>query len=110
MPVNKTGISPCNHEEGDTIVLLHAAHAVKMGCSKISIRTVDTDVVDLAVAYAAKMGIEELWLVFGVGKNLRYIAAHRIAIHLGPDMCAALPFVLLYLGVIRCYHHWHSSD
>ena len=68
MPVDKSGISPCNHEEGDTIVFLHAAHAVKMGCSKILIRAVDTDVVGLAVAYAAKMGIEELWLVFGVRK------------------------------------------
>ena len=68
MPVDKSGISPCNHEEGDTIVVLNAAHSVKMGCSKILIRAVDTDVVDLAVAYAATMGIEELWLVFGVGK------------------------------------------
>ena len=68
MPIDKSGISPCNHEEGDTIVFLHADHAVKMGCSKILIRAVDTDVVDLAVAYAAKMGMEELWLVFGVGK------------------------------------------
>ena len=92
MPVDKSGISPCIHEEGDTMVLLHAAHAARMGCSKILIRIVDTDVVVLAVAYAAKMGIEELWVAFGVGKNYRNIAAHRIATHLGPDMCAALPF------------------
>ena len=85
------------------MVLLHAAHAVRMSSNKILIRTVDTDVVVLAVAYAAKMGIEELWIAFRGRKHFRYIAAHRIATHFGPDMCAALPFFLLYLGVIRCF-------
>ena len=37
------------------MVSLHAAHAARVGCNTIWIRTVDTDVVVLAVAYAAKI-------------------------------------------------------
>ena len=80
------------------MVLLHAAHAVRMGCNTILIRAVDTDVVVLAVAYAGKMGIGELWVAFGVGKNFRYIAAHRIATHLGPDVCAAAVYGTLVIN------------
>ena len=43
-------IAPCNHEEADTRMLLHVAHASKHGHQKVSLRTVDTDVVVLAVA------------------------------------------------------------
>ena len=40
-----SGLSPCNHEEADTRLLLHAADAAKQGYRKIMIQTVDTDVV-----------------------------------------------------------------
>ena len=49
------------------------------------IRTVDTDVVVLAVFLAQGLGSEyELWLAFGTSKHFRYIAAHKIANRLGP--------------------------
>ena len=54
------------------MVLFHAAHAARVSCNTIFIRTVDTDVVVLAVAYAANICMQ------------RY------------------PFFMLYLGVIRC--------
>ena len=47
---DKEGLSPCNHKEADTRMLLHAAHASRQGHSKFMIRTVDTDVVILAIA------------------------------------------------------------
>jgi len=47
--VNLQGILPYTHEEADTRMLLHAAHAVDCGYNKIMLRTVDTDVVVLAV-------------------------------------------------------------
>lgn len=37
-------LSPCNHEEADTRMILHASHAAQHGHQKIMIRTVDTDV------------------------------------------------------------------
>ena len=45
--VDKDGLAPCKHEEGDTQVLLHAAHATKKGYKKVMIRTVVTDIVVL---------------------------------------------------------------
>lgn len=45
-----TSLAPCNHEEADSRMLLHASHAAKHGHHSIVIWTVDTDVVVLAVS------------------------------------------------------------
>ena len=76
---DKEELSPCNHEEADTRMLLHAAHASRQGHSKIMIRTVDTDVVILAIANVYKIRVSELWIALGTGKQLRYIPVHTIA-------------------------------
>ena len=44
-------ISPCDHEEADTRVILHAAQAYHHNHQTIMIRTVDTDVVVLAITF-----------------------------------------------------------
>ncbi|KAK0146492.1 hypothetical protein N1851_014183 [Merluccius polli] len=87
-----SSISPCTHEEADTRMLLHVAHAVQNGHQKIIIQTVDTDVVVLAVAAVQGLNPDvELWLAFGTGKSFRYIAAHGISAALGPEKARALP-------------------
>lgn len=43
----------------------HLKDAVSEGFQRILLRTVDTDVVVLAVAAAAKIEISELWVAFG---------------------------------------------
>ena len=35
----------CNHEEADTRIVVHIAHALEQGEKTIYVRTVDTDVV-----------------------------------------------------------------
>ena len=56
------------------------------------IKTVDTDVVVVAVAVAQDLHSEdELWLAFGTGKGFRYLAANAIAAGLGPEEAQALP-------------------
>ena len=62
-------IDPCNHEEADTRMLLHAAHAARNGHSKVVLQTVDTDVVVLAISQMHNLHLSELWLEFGVGKH-----------------------------------------
>jgi len=79
-------------------MLLHLKNAVQQGHNSVSIRTVDTDVVVLAVTAAECLGIQELWIAFGVGKNFRLIAAHEIARALGPDWCVALPVFHAFTG------------
>ena len=91
-------LAPCDHEEADTQMILHFADVVKEGFRKILLRTVNTGVVVLAVAGAAKLNIEELWVAFGTAKRFRYIPAHEIAVSLGPDMSQALPMFHAYTG------------
>lgn len=84
-------LSPCLHEEADTRIFVHVADAVRQGYLKISIRTVDTDVVVIAVAAFNKIHPEELWLAFGTGDSFRYIAIHELVKTMTPRKCAALP-------------------
>ena len=93
-------IAPCNHEEADTRMLLHVAHASKHGHQKVSLRTVDTDVVVLAVAQFQNnyLQLSELWIEFGTGKHYRFIPAHSVALSMGPERASALPFFHAFTG------------
>ena len=66
---NITALEPCNQEEADTRMLLHAAHAASEGNKKILIRTVDTDVMVLVIAHMQRLQVLELWIAFGAGKH-----------------------------------------
>ena len=50
-------ISPCNHEEADTHIMLHVKDTVQTGMRQIMIRTVDTDVVVIAISIVHKLNI-----------------------------------------------------
>ena len=66
-----------------------------------AIRTVDTDVLVLAVAALSHLSGPaqlELWVAFGTGANLRYIAAHKICSRLGPRVSKTLPFFHAFTG------------
>ena len=91
-------LATCDHEEADTRMILHLADAAREGFHRILLRTVDTDVVVLAVAAAAKLNLQELWEAFGTGKHFRYIPIHEIAVSLGPQKSQALPIFHAYTG------------
>ena len=95
-PREVSGLAPCSHEEADTRIILH--HPVKQGCTKILIRTVDTDVLVLAVTAAQRLDIAELWVAFGVGRNFRYLLAHQMANALGPECSVDLPMFHAFTG------------
>ena len=85
-------LAPCNQEEADTRMMQHVAPAAQHGHHQIQVRTVDTDVVVLAVMLVQKLPAgDERWVAFGTGKNYRYIAADEIASSLGPEKTCALP-------------------
>jgi len=84
-------LAPCTHEEADTRLLLHVHNAVKAGYKRIAIRTVDTDVLVIAVSCWHSLQCVELWLAFGTGKHFRFIPVHEIANALGPRKSRALP-------------------
>ena len=79
-------------------MLLHVEDAMQQGYTKVSIRTVDTDVVVFAVAAAERLSIDELWAAFGTGKSFRFLVAHEMAQALGPDKCRGLPAFQAFTG------------
>jgi len=72
-------------------MLLHASHAAQHGHHAILIRTVDSNVVVLAVSLAQELQPDDkLWVAFGTGQSFRYLAAHEIAAGLGREKARAL--------------------
>lgn len=61
-----------NQEEADTKIFLAAKFAEDIGCSRITIFTVDSDVVILACYYASKLQ-SQLFLHIGSGNNIRIL-------------------------------------
>ena len=60
-----TDIAPCNHEEADTRLILHALHCTKHGNRRILIRSVITGVVVLWIATFHALSIGEIWIAWG---------------------------------------------
>ena len=86
-------------------MLVHAADASKAGYKDIIIRTVDTDVVIISIAMTQHLHFNELWIAFGTGSNLRYLAAHEIASRLGPEKATSLPVFHAFTGcdTVSCF-------
>ena len=85
-------MDPCNHQDADTRLILHAYDASLAGFKKISIITVDTDVVINSLYHFFSLNLEELWIEFGTGQHRRYFPIHRYAECLKEEVCRALPF------------------
>lgn len=84
-------------------MILHAADAVQEDYRKIVLRTVDTDVLVLAIAFAGILQEQQLqqvevWVGMGTGSHFRYLAAHEISNKLGSGMSKALPVFHAFTG------------
>ena len=100
-PVNLSRISPSDHEESDSRMLLHLYDAVMDNHKIAFIRTVDSDVVVLCIHLFHKLlchGWMELWIGFGTGKSYKDIPVHDVARSLGLEKCSALAFFHAYSG------------
>ena len=51
-------LSPCNHDEPDTCVFLHVKDMARNGYKKPAIRTVDTDVLILAISFLHELKVD----------------------------------------------------
>ena len=87
---NNEFLQPCNHEEADMRMFVHVNDAITQdNFRSVLIRSVDTDVVVLAVNAAYRFNVE-IFVAFGTGNSFRCIEAHQLAQKLG------LRNVLLY--------------
>ena len=90
-PFDGSALQPCNHAEADTRIILHLAHTSSQGQDNAFVRTVDSDIVVLVIAFYEQLGLSELWIGFGSGKSYRDV--HSIHAQLGPSKSLALPLV-----------------
>ena len=97
-PCDVSALEPCNYSEADTRTFLHIAHASGQAHTAY-VRTVDSDIVVLAIRFFPTLGLVELWVGFGSGKNLSDIPIHDIFSDLGPSRSVALP---LFRAITGC--------
>ena len=84
-------LRPCNHEEFDTRVMLHAANAVSHGYKRILIIANDTDIIVIGISFFSDIGADKLWDSFGIGNKLRNISIHDICSTMSSSKAKALP-------------------
>ena len=60
----------CDHEEADTRIMLHAAHAARSGYQTVVIKSPDTDVFILALFSKLTLNETSLFLITGTGDHL----------------------------------------
>lgn len=96
-PMDQTDLAPCSHEEADTRLMVHLADGAKAH-KRFLIRTVDTDVVVLAVSLASRHHDIEIWVAMGTGKNFRYITVHDVARAMGAEKAGCLPMFHAFTG------------
>ena len=84
-------LRPCNHEEFDTRVMLHAANAVSHGYKRILIIANDTDIIVLGISFFSDIGDDKLWVSFGIANKLRNIPIDDICSTMSFAKAKALP-------------------
>ena len=90
--VSEYPLRPCNHEEFDTRVMLHAANAVSNGYKRIVIIANDTDIIVLGISFFSDIGcVCHLWVSFGIASKLRNIPIHDICSTMSSAKAKALP-------------------
>ena len=80
----------CSHEEADTRLLLHAAHAAHTGSSNIVIRSPDTDVPVLACTMSRHIPAQ-LFFRTGTKARTRFVCIGAIRAKEGDAVCRSLP-------------------
>ena len=82
---------PCTQEEADTRIFLHVKNASGNGHCKVLVRSVNTDVVVIAIALYQKLEtLHEFWVWLGTGKNQRFVPIHSVAESLGKTKLLSL--------------------
>ena len=92
-------LAPCNHEEADRRVFVHAKNMAETGHRKVMMKTVDTVVIIIAIAVSHELLLKGLWKEFRTGKDLRWFPIHKYASHLGEQICSG---ILLWYAFTGC--------
>ena len=97
-PISTIQLAPCLKEEADDRMFVHVKDLCDAGYRRITIITVDTDVVIIALSAMWDLTIEELWIELGVGRTKRWIPIHILAAKIGEEICRAMLFWYAFTG------------
>ena len=93
-----SNIALCSHEKADTRLILNSADAVLKGHIRVSICTVDTDLLVLAMASFDKIKPDDLWVILGTGSHFRNTAIHELMAKIDSRYCNSLPIFHAFTG------------
>ena len=65
------------------------------------IKANDTDVLVIAIAtfsHSQELGLEEMWIAFGQGKNIKWMSVHELSTLLSPKKSLGLLFFHTFTG------------
>ena len=79
-------------------MFVHVKKMANSGQQKAIIKTVDTDVVIIALAPFSELNLEELWIAFRTGKDRHWLPIHKYATKLGEQTCSGLLFWYSFTG------------
>jgi len=97
-PISKIQLEPCYKEEADDRIFIHAKDLSDAGHRRVTIITVDTDVVIIALSAFWDLQVDELWIELGVSKTKRWIPIHILAVRIGEEICRAMLFWYAFTG------------
>jgi len=99
--VSMDGLAPCCHEEADTRIFVHARNAAEEGSKVLMIKANDTDVLVIAISVLSALqdiGLQQLWVAFGQGQHLKWIAVHDLQNSIGPEKSKGILFFHAFTG------------
>lgn len=85
------------HEEADTRMLLHAAHAADKGYSAVVISSDDTDVLVLCIAFQSSIPCE-IFVKSGTQNRTKYVKVADVDHFFGSELCECLPGLHAFTG------------
>ena len=91
---------PCLHEEADTRMLFHLKDMADNGYKKLCLKTVDSDVLVIMIGlfHAIKGKVDNVWVEYGVGKNMAYHNIKAASDHQGELKAKGLLFFHSFTG------------
>ena len=93
--INLNDLDPCTQEEPDTRIFLHLKNMLENGHKHIFILTGDTDIVGIAIDIFHRLqnlNLQEIWIGFGSGENLRLFLYTILHSNLGPKKAEHYPY------------------
>lgn len=85
------------HEETDTRIPLYIKHAINLGFKCTVVRSPDTDIFFILLAFASSLDIV-IYLDTGTGKARQLVNVSVVAEEVGDDWCQALLGIYIFTG------------